>query len=89
MEYTIAGAAVIASPVEPYRCITESTGRIAGTPMEWYENLRDLILHPGIRKVLHHNALLRVKNSMTWQTQSNIWENFYLDIRNLFYGCED
>lgn len=50
-EYAAAGLPVIASPIAPYKAAAASNAQVlfADTFEEWYDNLKDLILHPEKR----------------------------------------
>lgn len=73
MEYSMVGAAVVASPEYPFKepiqgvdVITdEKTGLFAKDKEEWYAMLEGLITHPEARKELASNAYTHIKEH--WQ----------------------
>ena len=71
LEYSMVGAAVIASDVQPYRCIeNQVTGLLASgnTTEAWYDAIKMLVDRPHLRQELANNALDDVRLNHTWKS---------------------
>lgn len=82
MEYSMIGAATVASPVYPYieeiqgTKVVEhgKTGLFAKTSQEWFECLELLIKNPAIREKMSNNAYQFVKKEWQWKSWASGWK---------------
>ncbi len=73
LEYTLAGAATIATKVEPYKGILNGVDGILVEPYDeegWYKALKNLIDNPSLRNSLVENAREKAYTQYSWQSQS-------------------
>ena len=77
LEMSMAGAACIASDLEPYKCIKHNeTGLLASKPEEWYDYLVELIENKDLRTKIVKNAQVQIKEEYSWQcSKQKLWEN--------------
>lgn len=75
MEYSMAGAAVVASPVEPFKVIKHGkTGLLANSTNEWFSCLELLIRNPDIRKQMAKNAYEDIETNWQYKDQAEKWK---------------
>lgn len=82
MEYSMVGAATIASPVGPFKgkiqgldtVVHGKTGLHASGPDEWFECLETLVRNPDIRIDLATNAYDYIKNNWQWEQHIEKWK---------------
>ncbi len=82
MEYSMVGAASVASPVYPYfepirgvKIMEDGvTGLFASTPDEWFNALDKLICNPKLRKTLAKNMYKHVKKNWQWKSWAYLWK---------------
>ncbi len=81
MEYSIAQIAGVFSPtVYNRRGFEPKFGFIAKTPDEWYSAIKQLILHPDIRKEAAINSYDLVKHNYNLQKQVHKWAETYTNL---------
>lgn len=79
-EYSMAGAAVIASDVGEYpEVITKETGLLCKRN-DWYKSMRRLVLDAELRKGLASRAHTEVVENYSAEAVAPIWYHNYLDI---------
>lgn len=66
-EYTLAGAAVVAADLPPYRQQHMGGVTLASTPEQWTEALVKLIEDEEYRRAKHADALQSVRDHWSWQ----------------------
>ena len=83
-EATLAGAAVIASPLPPYQIEQEPIWGFASTTAEWIERISELIEDREKRQRQHGKALEVVSARWSWQNSSysQLWLAAMLDLMN-------
>lgn len=83
LEYSMIGAATIASPVHPYLYPIQDvkviehgkTGYFATTPESWYEHLELLIENEKVRKEMATNAYKYIKENWTYEKWAPKWRD--------------
>lgn len=78
LEYTMAGAATIATKLPPYECIEDGVDGLLIEPYDdegWYKAMKTLIEDENLRMVMASNARQKVYEQYSWQSQSRkqIW----------------
>lgn len=67
LEYSMLGAATVATSLEPYHCIADGIeGRLVRDENGWYEAIRALIDNPSKRKAMAHYARERIRVVYSW-----------------------
>lgn len=82
MEYSMMGAAVIASPVYPYKesiqdvdtIVHGQTGLFANSSQEWYESLSNLIKDESYRKELAKKAYKYIRQNWQYKQHATKWK---------------
>jgi glycosyltransferase involved in cell wall biosynthesis len=82
MENTLAGAATIASDLDPYsECIKHNETGILCSPKDWYDAMIRLIDNPDEVDRLHNNARKAVEREFSWKSnQYEKWMAFFRHI---------
>ena len=91
-EMTMAGAACIASPVGPYTVIGgDSTFDDCGILLDnnreqsWIDAIEYLYNEESKVESCHQSAVYFIERECSWQTQSHIWTDFFLGLKNDVY----
>jgi glycosyltransferase involved in cell wall biosynthesis len=80
-EYSLSGAATIASDIGPYKNINHFVDGLKAVRVEdWVDLIIRLIKHADVRNSLAANARQRVIAQHSWQTQKNVWVNAFKDL---------
>lgn len=72
LEYTIAGAATVATDLAPYECISHGEDGLLVEPEDldgWYENIKKLIDDRELRNNMAKKAREKVYRQFSWQSQ--------------------
>ncbi len=86
LEYSSAGMAVVASPVEPYKMIIDGeTGLLASTPKEWVNAIDYLIKNKDSRDNLVKNAQKMIKEKFDVYNSSSLYLKVYKEIIKKFH----
>lgn len=77
LEYSMAGAATIASNQPPYAMLRNRTDGIL-VDRAWYDAIASLIEDPSLRETMKRNSQVRVEQEFSWQSSAAIkpWLEF-------------
>jgi len=78
LEYSMAGAATVATRLTPYECVEDGKDGLLVNPGDtegWYKAIKTLIDNQSLRKELVANAREKVCEQYSWQSQNkrNLW----------------
>ena len=87
-EYTLAGAAVICSPLPPYQIERDPIWEFASTTEQWIEKISMLVEDHEARRRLHGKAIEVVCKNWTWQNSpyAGLWLAAMLDLMDVKPG---
>ena len=86
MECSLAGMAVIASPIRPYLCIEHGvTGFLAKEQSEWKDCIEKLVTDPDLRSQIAKNAHDKVAVDYDMDKNITLWDNTYREIHRKFH----
>jgi glycosyltransferase involved in cell wall biosynthesis len=79
MEYSMAGAATLASDSTPYACLRNEVDGLLVQSGEWYDALNTLIDDEALRRKLADEARCRVRDCYSWQHSPHrwLWQDFF------------
>lgn len=79
MEYSMLGAATVASNIEPYSSVIKNgeTGFLVNDNSEWEQALDALILNKSSRNLMAKRAFVDVMENHNIQTKAKLWINAY------------
>jgi len=80
LEYSLAGAATVASPAPPYACIEYGIDGLLAD--NWLDEVAVLIEEPELRGLIAANARLRVEQEFSWQGKGKqVWLDFFRSLK--------
>jgi glycosyltransferase involved in cell wall biosynthesis len=80
LEYSASKMATVASPVEPYKIITDGKGLLASTTEEWIDHISSLIEDKKKRTTIATNAFKFVKKNFDSKKNAKLFIKAYTDI---------